>query len=772
MKISASSIEPLEPRIAPAAAVNVLTNTTATYTDVDGDHVTIKVSAGDLHGAGIFAVISQGSGDQLQLVNFSAGGFDGADLTFSVTKAPGGDGLANVGKINSTNHDLGRVTVKGDLGAIDAGDATTATPGLKSLTVQSLGALSVSTQQPAGDLNSDILGALGSLKVKGDLRDAYIHVTGGADGKIGPITIGGSMIGAMVPGPNDRPGSIESSGDIGAVKIGRDIVGVNFASGFLQSDSGKIKSVTLGGSLIGGPGQFSGEIRSGNGLGPVKIAGNVAGGTGATSGFIASDTGFGPDDGGITSITIGGSLIGGAGVNRGAIRSPGDVGPVKIGRDAQGGSGDESGKMDVLGKVTSLRIGGSVIGSSGDYDTIPGHLGQIFIRHGFDSLTVGGSIVGGAGGFSAEIGSALGGAMGAIKIGHDVVGGVGFESAFIISGFGGIKSVTIGGSLVGGAGDFSGGVTSGNGGIGPVKIARDLRGGTGFASGEVVTGATFNDIASVSIGGSLIGGPNSGSGEIAARNVGKVVIGGDLIGGSITGTAISASGMGFILASQHLGPVTIGGSIISGVDDSTGGDLLDSGAIRADDDIASLTVKGSLIGHPDTGKGASLVTISARGQNQASPALSDTRDIAIGSITIAGHVEWANILAGYDHFGTARNADAQIRAVKVGGDWIASSLVAGAKNSGEPNFGDGNDVKISGGGVKDTSDATLLSRIASITIKGQVIGSSAASDHFGFVAQQVGSFKAAGFAVALTSGTDGFIPLSLSTGADAAIHEI
>ena len=56
--------------------------------------------------------------------------------------------------------------------------------------------------------------------------------------------------------------------------------------------------------------------------------------------------------------------------------------------------------------------------------------------------------------------------------------------------------------------------------------------------------------------------------------------------------------------------------------------------------------------------------------------------------------------------------------VKVGGDWAASNLVAGAINtaSGNKIFGDGNDASIGSGNTEITS------KIASIVINGQVFG--------------------------------------------------
>src|SRR5437879_5743780 len=85
MKTIVSSLEILECRIAPASVFH--------YTDVDGDKVTLTASVGDLSAAGIVNVV----GGVLRLLDLHAGGFDLANLTFSVAKVPGGDGLANVG---------------------------------------------------------------------------------------------------------------------------------------------------------------------------------------------------------------------------------------------------------------------------------------------------------------------------------------------------------------------------------------------------------------------------------------------------------------------------------------------------------------------------------------------------------------------------------------------------------------------------------------------------------------------------------------------------
>ena len=103
-----------------------------------------------------------------------------------------------------------------------------------------------------------------------------------------------------------------------------------------------------------------------------------------------------------------------------------------------------------------------------------------------------------------------------------------------------------------------------------------------------------------------------------------------------------------------------------------------------------MLIRGSLIGNA-----TNSATISARGQ--AAP--TTTADLAIVSLTVLGCAEYAQIVAGVDTNGVAKNADAQIGAVSVVGDWIASSLAAGAVPT-NPYFGDADDVKMSGGGVE------------------------------------------------------------------------
>ena len=142
-------------------------------------------------------------------------------------------------------------------------------------------------------------------------------------------------------------------------------------------------------------------------------------------------------------------------------------------------------------------------------------------------------------------------------------------------------------------------------------------------------------------------------------------------------------------------------------------------------------------------------------------------DLAITSVNVGGSVERTSILAGFDVDLNPQNGDAQIGTIKVGGDWIASSASAGVTAGGD-GFGNANDTLIAGGGA-------IVAPIAAIQIGGIVIGTAGAGDHFGFVAEQIGSFKSFGFTAPLHAGPPpppaDVIELSRATG-DVTIREV
>ena len=79
---------------------------------------------------------------------------------------------------------------------------------------------------------------------------------------------------------------------------------------------------------------------------------------------------------------------------------------------------------------------------------------------------------------------------------------------------------------------------------------------------------------------------------------------------------------------------------------------------------------------------------------------------------MAGSVEFARILAGYDFSLRPANADASIGLVEVDGDWVASDLVAGAAAGADAQFGTDDDTRIPGGSPR------RLARIASLASAG------------------------------------------------------
>jgi hypothetical protein len=515
-------LQPLESRTVPASVFH--------YTDVDGDKVTITSSAGDLSVAGVVTV----SAGQLQLLDLSGGGFDGANISFSVVKVASGDGLANVGYIDSIGHNLGAVSIKGDLGRIDAGSDSATIPAIKSLTVNSLGRLGTDTQAAGGSLESDISGTLGPITVKADVVGVFVNDTG-ANGKIGPISIGGSLIG----GSNGDSGSIFSVGDMGAVKIGHDVEGGSgLSSGQINSD-GKMASVTVGGSLIGGSDDNSGEILSLGDMGAVKIGHDVQGGSGTRSALLGSN-------GNLASVTIGGSVIGGSNGASGFIFSGDDMGTVKIAHNLIGGSITGSASLDNSGVITSeggriasVTIGGSIISGIDESTGTLTDNATIRAANDIGSLTVAGSLIGNvtANGASPVIitasGQAVQGATTDLAIGKISIGGR-VEYADILAGY-----------------DPNLTPLNGDAQIGPVSVGDDwiasnliagamnsASANTNFGDGNDASIGAGNPniiakIASITIGGQVFGTPNSTSSSdqfgFVAEQIGSLKIGGNAI---------------------------------------------------------------------------------------------------------------------------------------------------------------------------------------------------------------------------------------------------
>jgi len=166
------------------------------------------------------------------------------------------------------------------------------------------------------------------------------------------------------------------------------------------------------------------------------------------------------------------------------------------------------------------------------------------------------------------------------------------------------------------------------------------------------------------------------------------------------------------------------------------GDAL-GGAIRSDGRIGALKISGDL-----TASAENAAMISARGTLAPANA---AKAVAIGTVSIGGSVDHAQILAGYDLGGAAVNADANIGAVRVGQDWIASNLIAGATSGADGFFGNDDDELIADGNA-------IVATIASIAISGVSTGREGGADHFGFVAEEIAAFNARGVKLTLAAG--------------------
>lgn len=215
---------------------------TATYTDVDGDVVTVKRSAGTFL-AGDFTIVPDAltGGGQLQSLTLTAAPND-VVVNLAITAKPGpsgGNGFVNVGQIVGGNFPVGTITIAGDIGAIDAGTVVPGKAGTGSVTVQSMGLFGDSTGA-ASPLDSVFAGGLGKLTVATEFRTAGVDVSG-AGAKLGAVSIGGNMI-----APNPGGAFLSGANGIASVKIGGTVFG-----GEIRGGLGAIGTIAIGGDMIG-----------------------------------------------------------------------------------------------------------------------------------------------------------------------------------------------------------------------------------------------------------------------------------------------------------------------------------------------------------------------------------------------------------------------------------------------------------------------------------------------------------------------------------------
>jgi hypothetical protein len=718
-------LETLESRRAPATLA--ADHKTVSFTDIDGDTASVVFSAPVLNDTNVANVLHFAGGlrpndnttpQQLQTIDLT-GLPGGLSVTVKATTIVG-DGKVDVGWVNATGKDVGTVIISGDLGRVTAGDTTTKTPGLRALIVGSLGVRDpAATQEPGGNLLSVVNGAIGSLTVAGAVHWASVSATGGADGKVGSVKIGGDL--AADPSIAST-GLILASGAIGPVSIGGNVVGSDQpTSGLLAG--GTLGPVTILGNIQGGLGTDSAAVIGNLGIrgltvGSKTAAASVTGGAGAGSASIRTNGGD------IGRVTITGNLAGGAGLGSAAIRSVtvlgkgGKIGPVTITGDVTGdATGTNSASIRADGNIGSVRVG---------------------------SLT-------GRADRSASI--RAGGSVGPVTVTGDLTGGSGQYSGAITT-TGGIASVTIGGSVTGGAGDFSGGIQVGGNNVspagaslGPVKILGDLTGGGGDYSGAVQAYATQigskivgGRIAAVTIVGDVTGGTGKYSGALYAQDqIGPVRIGTATKNGSLTGGGGLFSGS-LVAAGAGITAVTIFGDVTGGAGDF-------SAAINTNGRLGPVAVHANGVGNKGDVTGGN-----------------GNRSASIHGLTVAKVTVDGSVTGGHGVNSASILADRTIGAVMVNTNWIGASIAAGVNPGPDGYFGTGDDTK------------SFAGSIGSITIKGTADGTAntfSSTDHFAFTAAWVKSLKINGATITLTAGPGNDThPRPLGTTGDFVVVEL
>ena len=292
---------------------------------------------------------------------------------------------------------------------------------------------------------------------------------------------------------------------------------------------------------------------------------------------------------------------------------------------------------------------------------------------------------------------------------------------------GSVKSLTLGSWAVVGLNAVDGGGNPASpfrGKLGKLTVAGDFR-------GAIVADTTAD-------------------GNAAAGAIGAVAIGGDMSIGGLENT-------GVIIASGAIGPVKI------------------AGEMRGDRATGPVVIQaGSTLGKVSVG-GMHFAEIYAQGN--ANP-LKASAAVAIASVTVRGNVEDSLIAAGRSRFGAfmvppplPSNPGAQIGALTVGGDWTRSSAVAGIDAGADGSFGTADDALIAPTSGF-TNKPAIVSKIASITVKGHIYGSPGDAASYGFVAQSIGKFTRGTTVLALNSAPAPLDLLGLSIHQDVFLREV
>lgn len=337
----------------------------------------------------------------------------------------------------------------------------------------------------------------------------------------------------------------------------------------------------------------------------------------------------------------------------------------------------------------------------------------------------------------------VGGDLGSLLVAQSIQGSSGARRVGLVEVGGDLGSATILGSVFG-LHDDSGQITA-DGNIGTLIIGGDLNAsasvGIGNSAARVSAGG---NIGKVKIGGDVRGNDGTDSGSITADGAIQVV--------KVAGSVIGNDGLrsGRIAAQLTLGKVSIGGNLQADGDGS--------GQIAARQSIGEVFIGGSLLGND-----AVFAGIAVNGEDLPTVP-------AIGSVTIAGDMLRARILAGYSiNTFLPVDADQRIGKVKIGGDFDESVIASGIDPGGDGRFATSDDTTFD----EPVSNEAPFARIDKIVIGGRVNGNFSRPDHFGIVAQEIGVVKIAGVPLALTAGPDNDVIELLPGGTnDVTVREV
>ena len=335
---------------------------TATFTDVDGDLVTVKTTAGTFDTTNFRVFLEFGAvtgGGRFSMLDLSDAEFAGANITITAKRSVtlGGDGLVNLGFLDATGVDLGVFSLKGDLGRVKLGDGTGASA--TSFTVSSMGVYGMSTQWGASNstvshvtgelplltISGDVAGitlnasSLGTAKITGNVEGATFQIAGAltaltVNGDVLDTTLIIGEVGSIVPGATSGTYKV-----LGGIKINGDVEHSNLEVG------GNVSTLSIDGTV-----RYC-YLKS-NGFGSIA--------TGATTGSVKINGG----------ISITGSLL------NSSIRTDGDLAKLGVGRRLDGSTvsarGTDAPADDVAAQtIGAITVGGRVSHSSilAGYDT-------------------------------------------------------------------------------------------------------------------------------------------------------------------------------------------------------------------------------------------------------------------------------------------------------------------------------------------------------------------------------------------------------------------